>query len=132
MISNYAKCLIICVFIFILFFEDVFFFFDDCCSVLKALTIIIYRIYRCFFFNPIERIYLWSTTFQIYFMTFVMQQINRIKDKIITFHWFSKACLISIKKWFKKFFNNSFKLSKIKKGMYLIRRSQTLKNNWTT
>ena len=41
-------------------------------------------IVACFFFNPIMRIYNWSTTFQIYFTTFAMQKINTIKDKITT------------------------------------------------
>ena len=69
----------------------------------KAL-IIIDRIYCCFFaFFSIRRI--WSATFQIYFMTFVMQQINTIKDKIITFYRFFLAYLISRRKWLKKFLN---------------------------
>ena len=59
-----------------------------------------------FVFHWIRRMFIWSTTFQIYFMTFVMQKINRINDKISIFHWNFQPSLISIKKWFKKFFAN--------------------------
>ena len=57
------------------------------------------------FFYPIRRVYLWLTTYWIYFMTYVIQQMNTIKDKITTFHWCFRSNLISIKKWFKKFFD---------------------------
>ena len=44
------------------------------------------RIYHCLFrIYPIRRIYAWSITIQTYFMTFTMQQIYGIKDKITTF-----------------------------------------------
>ena len=43
-------------------------------------------IYCCHFvFYPIRRIYIWSTTIPIYFMTFKIQQMNIIKDKFTTF-----------------------------------------------
>ena len=46
--------------------------------VLKAFIIfLVDRIYSCFFvFYPIKRIYIQSTTIRIYFMTFIMQQLN--------------------------------------------------------
>ena len=55
------------------------------------------RIYRCFFvFYPIREIYIWST------MTFIIQQLNIIKDKLTISHRF-QIILISIFKWIKKF-----------------------------
>ena len=76
----------------------------DCFSVLKAFMIIIDRIYCCFFvFYPIRSIYIWSTTFQIYFKTFARHIIN---SAINTSRWCFKSNLTSIKKWFKKSFNN--------------------------
>ena len=47
------------------------------------------------------QICIWSARFHIYFMTFVMQQINTIKDKIITSNWCFQPHLIS-----RKFFDN--------------------------
>ena len=35
---------------------------------------------------PIRGIYIWSTTIKIYLMVFIIQQINKVKDEIITFH----------------------------------------------
>ena len=55
------------------------------------------------FFYPIRRIYIWSTTIWIYFMTFIIQLMNIIEDKITTFHWF-EIILISIFKWMKSSF----------------------------
>lgn len=45
------------------------------------------------------------TMFQTYFITFLMQQINTMKDKTTTFHWCSQRDMMSSKKWFKKFFS---------------------------
>ena len=55
----------------------------DCCSVLKAFMLID-RI-CCFF----RRIYIWSTTIQIYFMVFLILKITIIRDKITIFHFCS-------------------------------------------
>ena len=42
----------------------------------------------CFFvFYPIKKIYIWYTTIRIYFMTFILQYMNLIEDKLSTFHW---------------------------------------------
>ena len=56
-------------------------------------------------FYPICRIYIWSTTIQTYFLTFLRQKLNTNKDKITTFHWCFKPNLISRKKWFKRLSN---------------------------
>ena len=53
---------------------------------------------------PIKRIYILSTTFKIYFMIFLLQQINTIKDEIFTFHRCFQSNLISWKKLLKKLF----------------------------
>ena len=75
---------------------------------LLSLSFIIFYLYYIYFllryFYPIRRIYIWSI--QIYIMTFVIQWINPIKNKIITFHWCSKTILISTKKWLKKSLNS--------------------------
>ena len=39
-------------------------------------------------------------------MTLAKQSMNTVKDKIATYHWCFQPSLISIKKWFKKLFNN--------------------------
>ena len=57
-------------------------------------------------FCPTRRIYIWFPTLQIYVMTFVAQKINTIKDEISTSLWYFQLNLISIKKWFKRFFDN--------------------------
>ena len=59
-----------------------------------------------FCFYPIRRIYIWSTTFKNHFMTFIVQQTKRIKYKITTSHRCFYPDLMSIKKWFKKLFDN--------------------------
>ena len=78
---------------------------SDCCSLLKAVMIIIDWIYFCFFvFYPISRIYRWSIT-----STFILRhlQCNKlIRHKITTSHWCFQYNLISFQKWFKKFFSN--------------------------
>ena len=56
-----------------------------------------------FIFYPIRRIYIWFIMLQIYFITFVVQQIITTKGKITTFHWCFQPHLISYKKWLKKF-----------------------------
>ena len=85
---------------FLIFFVNVFQFLQ-----LKSFFITTDRIYSWFFvFYPIERIYIWSANFQIYYMAFVMQQIKTIKDKLI--HWCFQPSLISRKKLFKNFLNN--------------------------
>ena len=51
------------------------------------IIICIDEIYCCFFiFHPIRRSYIWSTTIKIYFMEFIIQQINTIKNEIALFH----------------------------------------------
>ena len=42
----------------------------------------------------------------IYFMTLIVQQANTIKDITTTFHWYCQPNLISVKKLFKKLFDN--------------------------
>ena len=70
---------------------------------MKTFIIIIDRIYCYFFiFYLVGRVYVWPTTFQIYFMTFVIQKINITKDKITTFHLCFQPSLISFMKWFKQ------------------------------
>ena len=67
---------------FLLFLHDVL----RLLHVLKIFIIIINRMCCCFFvFYPVRRIYVWSTTFQIYFVTIAMQQINTIKDVTLPF-----------------------------------------------
>ena len=64
------------------------------------------RTYRfCFVLYSIRRIYMWFTTIYISIMAFIISKISIMKD-IITIYWFFWACLISRKKWFKKFSNN--------------------------
>ena len=68
----------------------------SCNSILKTFITIIVMNYCSFFaFYSVQRIYICSNTIQIYFfeeapffMTFSMQKINIIKDKIITFYWY--------------------------------------------
>ena len=81
-----------------------------CRGVFKAFGIyFIDGIYGCFFaLYSIGGIYIWSTWIWIYFMMFVIQEMNTIKNKITTSHWCFQSNLISVKKWFKKFFNNFF------------------------
>ena len=57
------------------------------------------------FFYPIRRAYIWPTTFKICPVTFVLQQINTISDKITTFHWYSQPKLIFRKQLLKTFFH---------------------------
>ena len=80
-------------------FSGFFLFFHDLTRLLQHTGSIYYlflvRINCCFFvFNPINRIYVWSTTIQIYFMTFIIQWKNIIKDKLTTFHWFFQLIFI--------------------------------------
>lgn len=56
-------------------------------SVLKAFNIIFIDSIYCWF---LFIIYIWSNMIRIYFMKFVMQSIDIIKDKITIFCWFSK------------------------------------------
>ena len=61
------------------------------------------------YFYPVRRIYIWSTTNQIYFMTFFIKQINTIflfYNEITTFHRYFQQNLTSIKTRFTKFFDN--------------------------
>ena len=66
------------------------------------------------FLYPIERIYIWSALFQIYFMTFALQQISIIKDKITTSRWCFQTNLISIALWMHfTLFTSVFKTNKV-------------------
>ena len=57
-------------------------------SILKTFIICIFQIYCCFFlFYPVWRISIWTTTFKIYLLTFLIQQLNWIKSKITSSHW---------------------------------------------
>ena len=63
-------------------------------------------IYCCFLaFYLIRRIVIWSTTIWIHFATFLIQQINMIRYKLTTFHWF-QIILIASLKWIIKLFYN--------------------------
>ena len=77
-----------------------------CYSALRTFVLFfidgIYYYFFVFLSNIIE---IWSTTIRIYFMTFIIQQINLIEDKITIFHRF-QIILISIFKWIKKLFYN--------------------------
>ena len=74
----------------------------DSYSILKPFIFFIDSISCCFFaFYPIRRIYI--TIIRIYFLTFIIQQMNIIEDKVITFHRF-QVILITIFKWIKKLF----------------------------
>ena len=92
-----------------LFFQDALQLFHDLMHLLQRIeSIIIFfidKMYCCFFvFSPVKRIYIWSTSILIYFITFVIQWMNTIKDKITTSHWCFQSNLISAKKWSKTFF----------------------------
>ena len=94
-----------------LFFRNFFQVFHNLMGVLQYIEsgycLIINAIYCCFFvFYRIRRVCIWSSTFKIYSMTFLSQQINIIKDKITTFHSCFLSNLISRKKWLKAFFYN--------------------------
>ena len=65
--------------------------------------------FLCFFvFYPIKRIWIWSTRFQIYLLTFVRNCKKLIQSKIksLPFTDVSKPFLVSIKKWLREFFSN--------------------------
>ena len=57
-------------------------------------------------FYPIWRIYIWSTTTQIYFLTLTIKKMNTIKDKIAILNRCFHLNLIFRKKWLKMFFYN--------------------------
>ena len=90
-------------------------FFYDCCCFMIATVASYWKhltsslmgvIVDYLFFCRIRRIYyIWSTRIHIYFITFAMHQANTMKDKITTFDWYSQPSLVSIKKWFRKFFD---------------------------
>ena len=48
----------------------------------------------------------WSSLFQIYFKTFLMEKPNTVKDKITISHWCFQLNLTCVKKWTKKLFDN--------------------------
>ena len=80
----------------------VFYFFKiscECYSVLKTFVIIfIDGIYWCFFaLYRIRRIYIWSTTIRIYFMTFIIHKMNKIKDKMTNFYLFQIILISNFK-----------------------------------
>ena len=73
----------------------------------RLFSFIINAIYCCFFvFYLIRRVCIWSTMFKICSMTFILQQINIIKDKITAFNWCFLSNLIFKKKWLKALFYN--------------------------
>ena len=59
-----------------------------------------------FCFYTIRRMYIWSASFKIYLMTFIIQWMTTTKNKITTSHWCVEWNMIAIKKWFKTFFSN--------------------------
>ena len=71
-----------------------------------------FRIY-CSFFYLVARIYIWSFTIQVYFMSFIIQQISPIGDKITKFRWCFYPNLISLKKCFQNVFDKFDVLSQI-------------------
>ena len=78
----------------------------NCYRILKTFIIFIFRIYCCFFvFYPVRRLYLWPTTFKIYFMTFAIQQLDWIENKTTSYYWCFWTNLVSSKKWLEKFIN---------------------------
>ena len=54
---------------------------------MRATVLPLTRFAVAFSFYSVRRVYILSKTIQIEFMTFVIQQINKIKDQITTFHW---------------------------------------------
>ena len=73
----------------------------------RLFSCIINAMYCCFFvFYLIRRVCIWSTMFKICSMTFILQQINIIKDKITPFNWCFLSNLIFKKKWLKALFYN--------------------------
>ena len=70
--------------------------------------IFIFRIFCCYFiFYSVCRINIWPPpSFKIYLVTFIIQQLNRVKNKITPSHWRFKTNLVSWKKWPEKFINN--------------------------
>ena len=83
-----------------LFFAHVFLFLHNLRQLLQRIENICYlfidRIYYCIFF-PISRIYIWYLAIWIYFVTFIIQWIN--KDKITTFEWFQIFWYLFFSKW---------------------------------
>ena len=79
---------------------------------LKHLSLSLIVFYCCFSgsISSQENLYMIHHNLEFFFMTFAMQQINTIKDKMTTFDRFFWAYLISRKKWFNKFLNNLFNL----------------------
>ena len=63
-----------------------------------------------FYFLSSLGINIWSTTFIIYLMTFVMHKFDLIKNKITSSHWCFYIILISQRKWLKEFINNFINL----------------------
>ena len=59
-----------------------------------------------FFFHPVWRINIWINTSKSYFMTFIIQKMDWIKNKIPSSHGCFKAALIPWKKCPEKFINN--------------------------
>ena len=64
-------------------------------------------------YYPIWRIYIWSSTIQIYFLTLTIKKMNTIKDKIAILNWCFQLNLIFRKKWLEMFFYNPSALSLI-------------------
>ena len=66
------------------------------------------RVHCCFLvFYPIRRIFLWSNTFKINYMTIVREEMNTARYEFSTWiHWCFQLTLISTNKWLKKLFCN--------------------------
>ena len=77
----------------------------NCCSALKAFVIIITRIYCWFFLSNQENIYMIHHLSDLFYDLFNIRN-QHYQNKITPFHWFFLAYFISIKNWFKIFFNN--------------------------
>ena len=58
------------------------------------------------FLCPFWRINIWTTSLKIYFVAFVMQQLNWIKNEIASSNWCFETNMVSQKKWLKKFINH--------------------------
>ena len=58
------------------------------------------------FFYRVWRLYIWFTTFKVYLVAFVIQQLDQIKNEIAPCHWCFLTNLASLKKWFRNLFDN--------------------------
>ena len=73
----------------------------------RSFIISIFFIYCGFFlFYAVWKINIWIPTLKIYLVTFIIQKLNWVQNKITPSHWCFKNNSLSWKKWFEKFINN--------------------------